>query len=339
MEVPSPGTAGTIETTDVAAHAEALKPWDLTMRQLSPGGFRGRIDFTRIGAMLLYRERWGKRTVTQGTLPPEYFFVAGSKPGASHLDWCGHALDYAHLATSPRGADCTVLTPEAHEHIGVLVPRRLMQRHGAAGATSPHEEDKYSLRVNAARGSRFLGMLDQTIDRYLPQSERLAHEPECRAIEVQLLDSLADLLFHADTAENDAPVSDRRVALRRALEFGHSHHQPITLFELAKAVDVHPRTLQRAFRETLHISPLKYLRLCRLDGTHRDLRAMDRQATSVAAVALKWGFTEFGRFAVEYRSIFGQHPFVTLARDHHPPRQTLEMILRAGSAMRPIAWE
>ena len=61
MEAPLLGSAGTIETNDVDAHSEALKPWDLTMRQLSPGSFRGRIEYVQIGAMIVYRERWGKK--------------------------------------------------------------------------------------------------------------------------------------------------------------------------------------------------------------------------------------------------------------------------------------
>jgi transcriptional regulator GlxA family with amidase domain len=44
------------------------------------------------------------------------------------------------------------------------------------------------------------------------------------------------------------------------------------------------------------------------------LRRSDSTTASVADVAREYGFSEFGRFAVVYRTMFGETPSTTLRR-------------------------
>ena len=71
-------------------------------------------------------------------------------------------------------------------------------------------------------------------------------------------------------------------------------------------------TLERAFEETLGISPYRYMRLHRLNRLHRELRSAHPGERSVTATLSEWGFSELGRTAVEYKRLFGQSPSVTL---------------------------
>jgi transcriptional regulator GlxA family with amidase domain len=52
----------------------------------------------------------------------------------------------------------------------------------------------------------------------------------------------------------------------------------------------------------------------RLGRAHADLLAADPATTSVAAVASRWGFAHFGRFADAHRRRYGEHPSATLRR-------------------------
>jgi transcriptional regulator GlxA family with amidase domain len=54
------------------------------------------------------------------------------------------------------------------------------------------------------------------------------------------------------------------------------------------------------------------LREIRLRRAHEDLRAADPSATTVAAIARRWGFAHMGRFAREYQAAYGQTPSATL---------------------------
>jgi transcriptional regulator GlxA family with amidase domain len=74
------------------------------------------------------------------------------------------------------------------------------------------------------------------------------------------------------------------------------------------------RGLQMAFRKTLDMTPLDYLRRVRLSEAHRELQAATPDATTVTDVSRRWGFTNSSRFAHAYREEFGESPRQTLQR-------------------------
>jgi AraC family ethanolamine operon transcriptional activator len=76
---------------------------------------------------------------------------------------------------------------------------------------------------------------------------------------------------------------------------------------------VSERTLQYAFLEHLGIGPARYQRIRRLNGVRRELLAGQPGAMPVTQCALRWGFWQLGRFAVEYRALFGERPSETFA--------------------------
>jgi AraC family ethanolamine operon transcriptional activator len=86
-----------------------------------------------------------------------------------------------------------------------------------------------------------------------------------------------------------------------------------TMVEICTVVGVSERTLQYAFRNYAGMSPLLYLRLCRLNRARATLRAADPLATTVTRVAMQFGFLHLGRFALDYRQLFNESPSVTLA--------------------------
>ncbi|WP_425359542.1 helix-turn-helix transcriptional regulator [Borborobacter arsenicus] len=90
--------------------------------------------------------------------------------------------------------------------------------------------------------------------------------------------------------------------------------RPVHISELCSALMVSRRTLHRAFFETLGTGPMTYLRLRRLSAVHRALRMPGSSQASVTHTALDHGFSDLGRFAVYYRSIFGESPSQTRRR-------------------------
>lgn len=89
--------------------------------------------------------------------------------------------------------------------------------------------------------------------------------------------------------------------------------QAITVEDLVAVSGVAGRTLYKHFRLYKGVSPMAYLRQLRFDRVRRDLMWSNGAAT-VAEIAMRWGFENFGRFAGEYRRRYGERPSVTLRR-------------------------
>ncbi|UGT61600.1 AraC family transcriptional regulator [Nocardia asteroides] len=113
-------------------------------------------------------------------------------------------------------------------------------------------------------------------------------------------------------APSSAAASD--TALGRATEYLCAHAaEPVTVADIAAAAGVTPRALQYAFRTHHDTTPLGYLRTSRLQHAHADLLAASAgDGQTVAAIALRWGFSSPGRFAAAYRRRYGQPPARTL---------------------------
>lgn len=86
-----------------------------------------------------------------------------------------------------------------------------------------------------------------------------------------------------------------------------------SIVDICAVVGVSERTLQYAFRAYVDMSPLTYLRLCRLNRVRAALCAADPLTTTVTAVAMGFGFLHLGRFALDYKRLFDESPSATLA--------------------------
>jgi len=72
--------------------------------------------------------------------------------------------------------------------------------------------------------------------------------------------------------------------------------------------------LEVCCQEELGVGPKRYLLLRRLHLARRALCEAAPDATTVTDIATRYGFWHFGRFAGEYRSLFGESPSITLHR-------------------------
>jgi AraC-like DNA-binding protein len=103
-------------------------------------------------------------------------------------------------------------------------------------------------------------------------------------------------------------------SVARALEWLRAHLDgPVDLDILAAVAGVRPRTLEAHFRQFLGTTPLGWVRSARLARARQDLLSARPQMT-VTIAAHASGFSELGRFAVEYRRAFGERPSETLKR-------------------------
>ncbi len=104
---------------------------------------------------------------------------------------------------------------------------------------------------------------------------------------------------------------------QRALEEQHAHQA--SLADLCAASGVSQTWLHKCFVDIYGTSPYRYLRSRRLSAARGSLLDKANRAASVKAVALTYGFANFGRFAADYRARFGENPSETLLARHLIP--------------------
>jgi AraC-like DNA-binding protein len=98
---------------------------------------------------------------------------------------------------------------------------------------------------------------------------------------------------------------------RRAEDWMRAHlGEPIQIPDLCRAIGVSRRELEYAFRMVHDESPRDYLHALRLNAIRRELIRHGR-ADSLSSIALEKGISHFGRFAADYRRMFGANPGAT----------------------------
>lgn len=103
--------------------------------------------------------------------------------------------------------------------------------------------------------------------------------------------------------------------IKRAVEMMEERPvEPWTTVRLATELHLSVRALQAGFQRELGIAPMAHLRLVRLRRAHTALREASPTETGVQAVALGLGLVHQGRFASNYRAMFGESPSETLHR-------------------------
>jgi AraC-like DNA-binding protein len=137
-----------------------------------------------------------------------------------------------------------------------------------------------------------------------------------RHIQGLLLDGLllAQPHNYRSELERDVPPGAAS-AVRRAVELMESQPgEAWTIVRLAGAVHLSVRALQEGFRRDLAMPPMSYLREVRLRRVREELQSAHPHATTVRAVASRFGFLHMSRFAAAYREAFGEPPSHTLNR-------------------------
>ncbi len=158
----------------------------------------------------------------------------------------------------------------------------------------------------------WLHLVDRELDR-----PGLATNPHAgRHMERLLIDGLLLGQPHNYQEQLTAPTRPARPG-PIDLAVGALHDRPAEPWStttLALEVHLSVRALQEGFQRHVGTPPMTYLREIRLRGVHEDLRGAHPGSSTVAAVAMHWGFVHMSRFAAAYRHTFGEAPSQTLSR-------------------------
>jgi AraC-like DNA-binding protein len=153
----------------------------------------------------------------------------------------------------------------------------------------------------------------------------LARPEVARGLEQALIEAVVDCLAAPARPENGAARRRHTAIMQRfyaAIEA--SDDRAVYLPELCSRIGGSGRTLRLCCQEHLGMGPKHFLMLRRLHLARRALREAAADAT-VTEIATEFGFWELGRFAVEYKALFGESPSDTV---RHPASSTFRKTAR-----------
>jgi AraC-like DNA-binding protein len=220
-----------------------------------------------------------------------------------------HLVFYAQGASSfqhtrgPTGWSSMSLTPDDLEEAGWLLLDRSISAPVETTRIRPQADMLHHLRL-----------LHKKTNDFVRDHLSFTSHPEIeRAMEAELIAAMMHCI--AGDVEPQTPGYHRHLAIIRQFRdwLEQNNNRPVYLVEVCRALGVTARVLRACCDEHLGVGPTRYLWLRRMALARRALLQANPGSSTVTAIAMDLGFWELGRFAVSYRSLYGESPSDTLA--------------------------
>jgi AraC family ethanolamine operon transcriptional activator len=229
---------------------------------------------------------------------PESWTANGQPMGAGSIGYLGPSAEYV---VSQRHTTEWLLLQVHSSALGPFIERH---GHGPLGNSrvSVLECDVASVRALEQRILITLGLG--------AANGELMQSPSADRLRLSLVSAVAGALPHEGSGRSrQATVAGRIHAYLQS-----RGAEPVTSEELRTALSISERTLRRHFHDVYGASPARFLRNRRLHLARRALRSPVNATVNVTEVCTGLGFYDLGRFASDYRSMFGERPSETLRR-------------------------
>lgn len=221
-------------------------------------------------------------------MPPSCHFTIVRETPVQWLSWSLVHTDAAALALAPIAAPAP--TSSKTDKVLVTLP--------PASAT----------RLRAAAESAFASVAGLDPPARLTRAE---------AAERMLRDEWANV-WVSRAGSVTLPLEHTRAAERTVfLALDYARSKPdinVHVGDLVASTGVRYRTLLRAFEHYLRISPKRYLKLRQINLVYHAIRKSGASPVRVTDILAGYGVNEFGRFAGEYKALFGESPSETQRR-------------------------
>ena len=299
---------------DIDAMAASPLAWDQTYEQIGRGRFQGRITQLLLDQVQLARAAWSPGVLQRGSAPKGTwaFGLPLVAEGSLHVRRRPAAPGELIAATSRDDVGFAATGPT--DLMIVALPTSSIDR----WVQTRRGIDRFDLdlpsprwQVPADEMARRARTLSSLLEALTTESDDLLTDQVLPRIESQIFDVILDMIPSAEIIE---PLHNRASIARAVFAVLNERiDDPPSITELCLAVGAKERTLHLSCVEAFGRPPAKLLAELRLNAARRAL-LHPRKQTSVAAVAMLYGFTHFGRFADIYRRQFGELPSATFGK-------------------------
>ncbi len=280
--------------------------WDLEYQQLGRMDRQGGCRYAKDGTGVVYEERFGATIGLRGSVAEGLFALHLTDERGRSGRWQGEPAPRDAFAYGDAGKELDVLMPRGTRNLAAVLPigptREQIERLVGGSFCRCLPEGAMFRPTGPSRRRQLVSDLTGVLD-----------ELPAGGVGLAVVEALARAI-EAPSEFAVGPTKSARRLFRRAMELCEGSDLVKRPADMALELDVSLRTLEMAFRACMDMPPARYLRLLRLNRVRERLLAMEPGEGQVGQVALDFGFSQPGRFAGEYRRLFGELPSESLAK-------------------------
>jgi AraC family ethanolamine operon transcriptional activator len=331
--LPPQGAANRLRFQDTGDLEAAFKTWGMEVSALSRESGEHWTDFANLEELRLWTTRLtGRYRVRSGTPPGTVLLQLDLGRNRSRRVR-GTLLDGDEILVGFGRAELDGVLAGPHEGASFVVPEALVS--DAFAVRMPESEKIFrssSLHVLSPDISRVRALHRFATLAFEPAIHREAQDVK-RLASGDMLEALMNALLSGcdpgEPARTGVPHFQCLPIVRRVEEFMRANlGTRLMLHDLCRVARASQRTVEYAFSSVYGVGPKQYLRILRLNGVRRTIRAGPPEAAAIRDIAHRHGFWHLGHFAADYKRLFGETPDETRASRYGP---ALHSRLRAGS--------
>jgi AraC-like DNA-binding protein len=309
---------GTNTFTDPDDYRRNVQGLNVSLVLTGSDTFRSDVTWVQLNHLRLVRISESASRIAFVSLVPESVFVSFPLHNDPHQVWNGVRMRRGEVVLHGWAEHFHQLTLGcARWGVVSVAPAQLRRFSGSLTGRDlvPPKTDRF-LQMPSNIAGRFLRLHTQACDLVRSRPDLMAHREVARALEQDLIHALVDVLAVGEPHGSSASTRQRHAAIMARFEgvLATPDGPQLSTSALCAAIAVPERTLRMCCTEFVGRSPVSYARLRRLNLVRSALMRSDPSTASIATIAKAYGFSEAGRFAAAYRSVFGEAPSVTLRR-------------------------
>jgi AraC-like DNA-binding protein len=305
------------------AHAAALRASGRDILLTARPGSGWRLDRLPLERLLLEFRTSGGASIVAGETPADTIVIGIPVSAKSGELVNGRSVGPFDIVVFPPGERFILASPHPHGWITAIVPVSQFPR-------------KYELEPNVvdilARESQPVILKSPTLAQKIIAGantiqrlagDRAVHPPSLllHDCETSLIDTLSvavwavlDRLTHRAPGSRARKTRARDLAYRAFWQLDTSTAEGHRVAGLCQALNATERQLRRSFKSHFAIGPNKFARLQRINRVRRLLVDSRENRLKIGSILAACDVTEPGRFATEYRAVFGETPSQTRSR-------------------------
>jgi AraC-like DNA-binding protein len=308
--MPGSGTSVFSEAEDFEAALRAEGCLGLLVT--GPGRFRARLTHVTLHRLRLSATDEQLARISLVAVPADMLLVSLPQTVGSAAIWGGIRIGAGEFMTLGAGQRLHTQTDGSCRWASIWLPAAELVRYGSAFAVP---SAVLACRPRPAMGRHLRHLYSAAIRLVERGSNALNDEEAAHGLEQQLIEVLVDCLSTGSAIDIPPATRERQdVALRFEVLLQAQPERSFRMAEICAALGVSTQTLRLSCEEQLGTGPVEYVRRRRMQLVHRALRRKNPDTATISAVARHYGFDGSGRFAADYRALYGELPSATLRR-------------------------